>query len=370
MVKSSSSAVDKSGAANPPKHLQLRVALCAAIEKGQFVPGQKLGTENEIARRFGVSVITVRHALRDMAEMGLITRRRGAGTYVSASRPAVQSAKAGARTLLVCAWGLKPLVVEGFNYFVAYELQRGIVNTYDGKVQLIDPQDIDRVIQSVTPVESAVIWVSPRPEGIAVMERRGIPWIGMDYAGDHLLPEPNRVTLDRFRGIYEGMSLLVRQFKHERVALITAKHGDHPDRVSGYLNSLRAFGLPYREKLVVWLQQSGNEAGGYAATMELLDRREPFTAIFVDTDIKALGAIKALRERGLRVPEDVSVLGFDDIPDIDRADLPLTTVAVPRFEMASVAVKMLQKRIETGGDVPGTVLATYLVVRQSCAPRK
>ena len=179
---------------------------------------------------------------------------------------------------------------------------------------------------------------------------------------------PNTVAVDRLRGVYEGMTYLIKDLGHRDIALITAgarSRASHQERITGYQISLRTFNMPYRAKLEIRCQ-SGSQEAGEAAVHELLKRHTPFSAVFVDTDIKALGAMRALQQAGLAIPGKVSVLGFDDVPGVDRAEPPLTTIRVPHFECGVAAINLLNERLRTGKDVPGIIVNARLVVRQSC----
>lgn len=111
------------------------------------------------------------------------------------------------------------------------------------------------------------------------------------------------------------------------------------------------------------------EASGYRAARRLLLDGEPLTAIFCANDLIALGAIRLAREIGLAVPDDLSVVGFNNIPQSELFDPPLTTVHVPQEEMGLLAAALLIDQLE-GGHIERrhVVLATELVVRGSSAP--
>ena len=102
---------------------------------------------------------------------------------------------------------------------------------------------------------------------------------------------------------------------------------------------------------------------------KLLKLRQPPTAIFTSADTAAFGAIKAARAAGLRVPDDISIVGFDDIPEASLVMPPLTTVRQPLMEMGATAVHLLQRLMDEPGATPRkTELETELVVRGSTAP--
>ena len=129
--------------------------------------------------------------------------------------------------------------------------------------------------------------------------------------------------------------------------------------------------VPIEPELMSQLEgDSPSPETGYLAAKRLLERRTPFTALFTFNDISAIGAIRALREAGLGVPEDVSVIGFDDIPAAAYNYPALTTIKQPLREMGRLAADYLLKRISNGAqsDFPEEVMVEpELIVRQSTA---
>jgi LacI family transcriptional regulator len=138
-------------------------------------------------------------------------------------------------------------------------------------------------------------------------------------------------------------------------------------RLAGYLSALSAAGIRADEDLIV--SSPFTYAGGRASSAHLLDLPDRPTAIFAAGDEIALGIMEEARRRAIRVPEDLSIVGFDDTYLASRSAPPLTTVAQPLVEMGRLAVRSLSQLIS--GGVPGAShleLATHLVVRESTAP--
>lgn len=136
------------------------------------------------------------------------------------------------------------------------------------------------------------------------------------------------------------------------------------ERVCGYQEALQNAGLPFDENL---LRQGDFQApGGYTAMQELLGTPEPPSGVFVCNDLMAIGAMRAVSERGLAIPDDVAVVGFDDIALASYTNPPLTTVAQPRQEMSRLAAELLIERVRDG-DRPREhrLLETRLIIRQS-----
>jgi LacI family transcriptional regulator len=136
------------------------------------------------------------------------------------------------------------------------------------------------------------------------------------------------------------------------------------ERLAGYRAAIAGAGIAFEPQLVE--EAAFDAASGHAATVRLL-ARSTFDALFVASDVVALGAIGALREAGLRVPDDVSVVGYDDIPLAAYFDPPLTTVRLPAFELGQAAGRALLDRIADRASPERTLLPTELIVRASTA---
>jgi LacI family transcriptional regulator len=172
------------------------------------------------------------------------------------------------------------------------------------------------------------------------------------------------VDADNVNGARMATEHLLRQGRR-RVATITGPLDMVPglDRREGYRAALREAGLPLDEDLIV--EGDFTEASGYAAMQQLLPW-EP-DAVFIASDPMAVGALRALRETGRRVPDDVALVGFDDAPVATYTDPSLTTVRQPVYDMGVNAVNLLLRLIEeeTAGPL-SVVLPTELVLRASC----
>jgi LacI family transcriptional regulator len=135
------------------------------------------------------------------------------------------------------------------------------------------------------------------------------------------------------------------------------------DRKEGYLKALTEQGWDVDESLIV--EGDFTEASGYYAMQQLLAAKPD--AVFAASDSMAIGAMRAVREAGLRVPEDIAFVGFDDLPIATLSDCPLTTVHQPIFEFGVKAVEMLIDLIENGiRPARRVIMGTELIIRDSC----
>jgi DNA-binding LacI/PurR family transcriptional regulator len=160
----------------------------------------------------------------------------------------------------------------------------------------------------------------------------------------------------------------LRELGHQKVVVV-ADLPAHARRIDGLRRAFAADGLNIGEEMV-FTKTSDNPAGGFAAAAAALAAHPDATALFATHDVLALGALEAIQESGRQVPDDMSIVGFDDIAQVGRAHPALTTVAFPKREMAQQAVELLLRAVQA--DKPPTDVVTLLrptlVVRDSSAP--
>jgi LacI family transcriptional regulator len=180
--------------------------------------------------------------------------------------------------------------------------------------------------------------------------------------------EDRCVTIDNVDGGFRATQFLI-ELGHAEIAHLTgiADHEDARDRLEGYKRALQHYGHPIKQKLIV--EGNFSSQSGVLAVGSLLTRGVQFSAIFAANDEMALGARLALYRKGIRVPEDVSIIGFDDQPASAYMTPPLTTVAQPALEMGCSAAKMmLQLLAGQPPEIPQ--LPVRIVVRESVVQRR
>jgi phosphoserine phosphatase RsbU/P len=180
------------------------------------------------------------------------------------------------------------------------------------------------------------------------------------------LPGIPSITVSNRRGMYAVVDHVIRAHGCRRVAYVGGPAGGEEarERLQGYVGALEANGLSYDPDRVesgdFWIQS------GAAATGRLLDRGKPLDALVAANDYMALGALGTLRARGVRVPHDLIVAGFDDVPSARIASPSLTTVRQPLHRLGQLAVETVRRQL-AGETVPEhVVLDVDLVTRQSC----
>jgi len=186
--------------------------------------------------------------------------------------------------------------------------------------------------------------------------------------GRHPTLDVNYLDVDNVQSGREATLHLLR-LGRKRIATITGPQDQIAgfDRLKGYQLALEERQHPYLPELVV--EGDFTEAGGYTGMLRLLPMKPD--AVFVASDMMAMGANRAIREANLCIPDDVAIIGYDDIPAASKADPPLTTVRQPIRSMGSVAVETLIDIIaHPGSEIRHIIVATELVIRSSCGTLK
>ena len=201
-----------------------------------------------------------------------------------------------------------------------------------------------------------------RPEMIARMRTSGIPTLAVNRAGDDSIPA---VTADDRAGGRLATEHLIR-LGHTRIGIVAGpRHASTAwRRTLGYRDALEAAGLPIDDSLIVHTEFEVE--GGIDGAGRLLDLPEPPTAIFAVNDTAAVGVMGVARDRGLRIPDDLSLVGYNDIPLVGQLPVPLTTVRSPAAAVGVAAVEQLLRGI-AGEEMTTETLPVSLVERASAA---
>lgn len=185
------------------------------------------------------------------------------------------------------------------------------------------------------------------------LQKLGIPYVLCTFGPENpqMMPEVNYVSIDDEIESYHMVDYLCR-LGHEKIAIICHSHGDSGvgrSRYYGYERALKEHGIEVDQDLVCYMKdyiEAYTPENGYAVARELVDSGKEFTALFALSDTMAIGAAKALLEAGKRIPEEISVVGFDGIDMAKYYHPSFTTICQPKEEMARASIKMLLDLIE------------------------
>jgi LacI family transcriptional regulator len=331
-------------------------------------------TMADIAALAGVSVPTVSKVLNARSDVSRATREKV--EQVIREQGYVRSA--AARALRGGRSGLVDVVVHDLESAYHLEVLRGIEDALDkAGLALVLSTLHGRTRPARQWLEGVkgrgsdgviLVLATSHPAQVAELRRLEIPFVVLDSWGQVDVDVPSVGATNWVGGVTAAEHLL--SLGHERVAMIGGPDAlvSSKARAAGYRAALEGVGAPFDPQLY----RSGDflPDRGEEATHELMELAQPPTAIFAGSDLQALGVYRALRQRRLSVPDDVSVVGFDDLPMAGLTVPPLTTVRQPLAEMGRMAAEMVI-RLLNGDDVQdGRVeLPTSLVVRESTRHR-
>lgn len=183
---------------------------------------------------------------------------------------------------------------------------------------------------------------------LAVFEKQGIPVVLVDR--DIRGGEFDGVFSEDISGSCEAVECLIEE-GHTKIAIITGPDTSKPgcDRLKGYRKALERHNLPINRDYMIC--GHFREEGSYKAMKQLMEMLDPPTAVFMSNNMTTLGCLKYMKEKQMKLVEDISAVGFDDIKELEYTDIHLTTVTRPVYEMGCEAMGLLERRFQDGRDV-------------------
>lgn len=335
------------------------------------VAGKRL-TITQVAAAANVSTMTVSRVLNERRDVAPETRAHVERVIAESGfvRNRVARAFRGGST------GLIDLVVPNLSSAYVLEIMRGVEEILEASPFRLaifaihheshgERQWLAKIANDA-PDGAILILARGQSTHLDHLRHRNVPFVVADHRGE-LGGDTPSVGATNWSGAYQAVNYLL-SLGHRHIAFIGGppSFGASRERLSGYRAALDAAGVPMDSSLI--LQGDFDQEAGRAAARMLLDLATPPTAIFAGNDMHAVGVYATLHERGLSVPDDVSVVGFDDIPVALLVSPPLTTVRQPLVEMGRVAAGMLLTLVG-GAPLPSrrVELATSFIIRASCA---
>jgi LacI family transcriptional regulator len=324
----------------------------------------------DVAEAAGVSSATVSRVLNNKAHVRNATREAVLQAVTRLGYVANQHARclAGGRSQVV------GLLVYGLGSSYTAAIVRGIdyalmLGQYDLLLYTTHShKEVDHIAMITQGLADGLLLLLPRTptEYLTLLQQQQFPYILIDHQG---LGDYHRsVGSANFQGAYQATRYLI-ELGHRRIGFITGalELGSANERLAAYRAALAEAGLASDPALIH--EGSFLQPQGFAGAETLLSLPDRPTAIFASNDAMAFGVMEAARMRSLRIPEDLSVIGFDDIPRAAEAYPPLTTVRQPLQQMGQTAVENLLNLIrDPQFEVKQIVLPTELIIRGSCRP--
>ncbi|MBN1326627.1 MAG: GntR family transcriptional regulator [Candidatus Cloacimonetes bacterium] len=341
-----------------PKYINVKHKIIEGIKNGSIV--DKLPGERILAQEYNVSYMTIRKAITELTEEGILHKFTTKGTFVSNRK-------------------ISPKATYNLGFFLDEEIKEGISSPYyslifkalektvkkNGYNMLLfsDSNDLNP-LNNHKKIDGVIICCFPRLEQKIQEIKKLLPIVLLDnLAKDKSIPS---ITIDNFNSCYESTNYLW-SLGHRHIGFISGLLDSDvcKERLQGYVSALNAYGMEEDAAMIFkgdYSYESGSKAAEY-----FLSLPEPPTAIMCANDSMAIGAMKVIQENGLKIPDDISIIGFDDIEIASRIFPTLTTNAAPITEMAEKSVSMLLSAI-SGKDIDyeHIIMPARLITRESC----
>ncbi|AEI40056.1 GntR family transcriptional regulator [Paenibacillus mucilaginosus] len=360
-----------------PKYMQLKGQLLERIKEGQMQPGDQLPTEFELSDSYKMSRQTVRQAIGELVQEGWLYRVQGKGTFVAASAAPAKKAEETEKTIGIITTYISdyifPLIVRGAEAELRSRGYRLMLSSTDNdkakereSLELMMSHPLSGLI--IEPTKSAE--GNPNLHYYLSMGMSDIPFIMINER----YPEMDCpcVKLDDEKGGFLAAEHLIELGHRRIVGFFKTDDLQGIQRLKGFIRAHRDYKVPLDPDSVVRYSTEDKEERPFEAAQVLLASSERPTAFVCYNDQLAVHLLETARQAGLRVPQDLSIIGFDDSSLATATEVKLTTLTHPKTEMGVEAARRLIDRIEGisagGAEEEAYVYEPQLVIRSSTGP--
>lgn len=345
------------------------------ILSGEIRPGDKLSSENELAREYELSRQTVRKAMDILRGEGFIYAEHGRGTFCSDMVKQEGTSGNVAVVMTYLSDYIFPHIIRGIDEVLDKEgysiLLKSTHNYRKVEAKCLEElvkKNIDGLI--IEPSKSQIAFKNY--DIFAMLERYQVPFVFVQGVY-HGMEDKPYVLLDDEKGGYLITKYLIEQGHRKIAGFFKADDMQGQERHRGYVRALQEAGIWYNPSLVVWFHTEDMQSLPFEMTREFVKKEEEIDAIVAYNDRVAIEIFKALDAEGIRVPEDISLTGFDDSEFAKNLKVPLTTVRHPQSKIGEVAADLLVKLMKgyaVEEEKIHIVMEPELVIRNSTACRK
>lgn len=352
-----------------PLYRQLKKIIKTQIETNQKKPGDSIPSEKELCELYGISQITARKAIFELVNEGMLFRVPGKGTFIVEPKPGAKSPlKTKTENIgFIISQEHHPVFSNSFYSLVfngAEEESRS--QGYNLFYQTVDENSMSDLMSfkliKEKKVDGLLLVGEMNHDFILKLREKEIPLVLVDHWIQGI--DLDAIVTDNVNSAFEAVNYLI-DLGHRTIGFVSAsfQYETFNERFKGYKLALQKHNLEYNENFL----QINVPWSGYGVMDKILARKVFPTAIFACNDLIAIRIMTAIQDRNLKIPDDISVIGFDDIDLSSQIYPALTTLRVHKEEMGSLAVKRLIQGINDKERVPKkTVLPTELVTRKSC----
>ncbi|MBN1997231.1 GntR family transcriptional regulator [candidate division KSB1 bacterium] len=356
-----------------PLYYQIKDDIFHDIEIGKYRPGEKLPAERILAEKYGVTRMTIRQAIKNLVERGILTVRHGSGTYISNQKPA--GMESGNKIIGVMVPDIQRGIMTDLIRGIEDEAIAGGYNTILCNTDNIWEKAHVYVNQLLTNGVKGAIYIpiqdiengnKKEEKNLDIIQKffdNNIPVMLVDH--ECIKMTTDLVVSDNFGGGYEMTQYLIKM-GHRRIAVIyDFEETSILDRISGYKIALRDNNIEFDPSLIQKIKEYGF-TDSFSKLVQLIIHEYKATAIFAMNDLLAADVYYHADRLKINIPKDVSVAGYDDLPFSERLKTPLTTIHQPLYQMGRESFKLLMERLQKPKDpFKKIILPNQLIIRKS-----
>ncbi|MDQ0229383.1 GntR family transcriptional regulator [Metabacillus malikii] len=325
------------------------------IEDGKVSPGEKIHSENELVKMFEVSRHTVRQAVGDLVHEGWLYREQGAGTFVSNRKEKlhIQPVSSTGKNIGVITTYISdyifPSIIKGIESYLSsqgYSLTFACTDNDPEKekqcLEAMLSRNIDGLI--VEPTRSSSY--NPNLHYYLEMEQNNIPYLMINQYYPQLDP-PNLILNDE-QGGYIATNHLIQLGHRKIIGIFKSDDIQGLNRMQGFIRAFRENNIPFFPEMIVTYTTEEKEGSYLSKVKEILESEERPTGIICYNDEIAINSLNVLRELEIKVPEELSIVGYDDSYLAEASEIKLTSITHPKMDMGIDAAKWIVSAVENG----------------------
>ena len=353
---------------NPkPFYLQIIDDIKTKISSGKLKIGENIGSQQQLSREYNVSLITIKKAIAELINQDVLFSRVGKGTYVS-NRPSTIDLSIHKTIGLVLSDLKNPffsLIIHSieakaseFGYNILLSNSSDHADKEDTIIKHFLSINVDGlIIASLSNLYRA-------SQTIRELKNEDFPFIMISYIEDK---DVYFVGTDHENGAYMATEHLINA-GYNSVGFISGEEGNLLGKLreKGYLRAMKKFGKDINQNFIFRSTRGAKDyESGYEIGVNFCKSKERPAAIFAYKDLAALGFEQAALEHGLSIPQDVAIVGFDNIESTEYAPVPLTTISQPTDKIGKMSTELLIQKIQGNEIQFHTILKPELIIRKS-----
>lgn len=353
------------------KYHQIEDDMKELIFSEDIQPGDKLPSENKLAAKYQVSRQTVRKALQNLQAEGYIYSVHGSGTFCSELVRHKKNSKNIAVVMTYLSDYIFPKIIKGIDSVLTREgysiILKNTNNSRSRESECLEDllmKDVDGII--IEPSKSHIY--CKHINLYKKLEEYGVPYIFIQGSYSQMEDKP-QVLLDDEMGGYLLTEYLIKNGHRNIVGVFKSDDSQGQNRHKGYAKALKEAGIPYDPEKVIWFYTEDRRIHPYTGVLEMVRKDKSIDAVVCYNDQIAMNIIKALSDEGIRVPEDISITGYDNSQTASETGLRLTTIVHPQEQLGEMAASMLLKMIRGEQIDKKVVISPELIEGNTCKKR-